>query len=78
MTRLLPYGCIKKKKDFPSLKKLAELLQSVTLEDKLGHLFTVDFDFQTLIQKPYYLMKFIHLFLRKTKKFHYTKVQLLK
>ena len=34
-----------KEKDVPSLKELSELLKSVTLEDKLGHLFTIDIEF---------------------------------
>ena len=60
MTKPLPYGCIKKKKYVLSLDELAELLQSVTLEDKLGHLFTVDIEFadvnpKTLLFNEIYL-----------------------
>ena len=45
MTKPLPYGCIKKKKLVPSLEELKTLLENVTLEDKLGHLFLVDIKF---------------------------------
>ena len=45
MTRPLPYGCIKREKYVQSLEELSELLKSVTLEDKLGDLFTVDIEF---------------------------------
>ena len=45
MTKPLPCDCIKKKKNLPTLEELAVLLKNVTLEDKLGHLFVVDFEF---------------------------------
>ena len=44
MTKPLPYGCIKKKENLATLEELAVLLENVTLEDKLGHLFVVDVD----------------------------------
>ena len=47
MTKPLPNGCIKKKK-FLNLEELSELLKSVTLEDKIGHLFTVDIKFSDI------------------------------
>ena len=45
MTKPLLYGCIKRKKKFLSLEELPELLKSVTLEDKIGHIFTLDMEF---------------------------------
>ena len=51
MTKLLPYGCIKKKKHVPSLKKLAEILAGVTLDHKLRHLFVVDIRFSEINEK---------------------------
>ena len=45
MTKPLPYGCIKKKKKVLSREELSELLKTVMLEDKIGHLFTVDIKF---------------------------------
>ena len=50
MTKLLPYGCIKKKL-VPSLKKLAEILAGVTLDHKLRHLFVVDIRFSEINEK---------------------------
>ena len=51
MTKPLPYGCIKKKKHVPSLDELKELLKSVTLDGKLGHLFVVDIKFPDVNKK---------------------------
>lgn len=48
MTRLLPYGCIKKKKKGLSLDEFNEMLKTVTLEDRIGHLFTVDIEFEDI------------------------------
>ena len=42
ITRPLPYGCIKRKNKVLSIDQLTELLKTITLEDKIGHLFTVD------------------------------------
>ena len=50
MTKPLPYGCIKKKR-FLNLEELSELLKSVTLEDKIGHLFTADIKFSGINPK---------------------------
>ena len=63
MTRPLPYGCIKREKYVQSLEELSELLKSVTLEDKLGDLFTVDIEFadvnpKTLLFNEIYLLIF--------------------
>ena len=51
MTNPLPYGCIKKKKKVLSIDELNELLKNVTLEDKVGHLFTVDIEFADINEK---------------------------
>ena len=45
MTRPLPYGCIKRKQTVPNFEQLEQLLKSVTLEDKIGYIFTVDIKF---------------------------------
>ena len=44
MRRPLPYGCVKRKLSVPSFEELEQLLKSVTLEDKIGHIFTVDIE----------------------------------
>ena len=51
MTKPLPYRCIKKKENFPTLEELAVLLENVTLEDKLRHLFVVDIKFAEINKK---------------------------
>ena len=51
MTKPLPYGCIKKKKHSPSFEELEQLLKSVTLEDNIGHIFTVDIEFSDINPK---------------------------
>ena len=51
MTKPLPYGCIKKKENLPALEELVVLLENVTLEDKLGHLFVVDIKFVDISKK---------------------------
>ena len=45
MTKPLPYGCIKKQEKLPNFTELEQLLKSITLKDKIGHLFTVDIEF---------------------------------
>ena len=49
MTKPLPHGCIKKK--VLTINKHNELLKNVTLEDKIGHLFTVDIEFADINEK---------------------------
>ena len=51
MTRPLPYGCIKRKKKVLSIEELTELIKNVTLEDKIGHIFTLDIDFSDVNEK---------------------------
>ena len=51
MTRPLPYGCIKRKLTVPSFEEFEQLLKSVTLEDKVGHIFTVDIEFSDINPK---------------------------
>ena len=45
MTRPLPCGCIKRMRTVPSFEEPKHLLKSVPLEDKIGHIFTVDIEF---------------------------------
>ena len=51
MTRPLPYSKIKRKDETLNLEQLKELLKNVTLEDKIGHLFTVDIKFADINEK---------------------------
>ena len=41
----LPYGCIKKKEYPPSLLEFNKILDNISQEDKIGHLFIVDIKF---------------------------------
>ena len=45
VTKPLPYGCIKNKKDTPGLRKFNFVLQNLSLNDKIPHLFVVDIIF---------------------------------
>ena len=45
MTKLLPYACIKKQEHPPSLLEFSNILDKISHEDKIGHLFIVDIKF---------------------------------
>ena len=51
MTKPLQYGCIKRKDKILSFDKLFALLASVTLDDTIRHLFTVDIEFSDINPK---------------------------
>ena len=51
MTKPLLYGCIKRKERILSFEELDQLLKSITLEDKIGHIFTVDIEFSDINPK---------------------------
>ena len=45
MTKPLPYGCIKRKENPPTLMEFNQILDRISHKDKIGHLFTVDIKF---------------------------------
>ena len=45
MAKPLPTGCIKRCKKIPTEREFDLIVQSISNEDKVGHLFTVDFEF---------------------------------
>ena len=45
MTKPLPTGCIKRSKKVPSLREFQLILEGISQEDKIGHLFIVDIEF---------------------------------
>ena len=45
MTRPLPYGCIKKEKRIPDVQKFNFILQNLSIDYKIGHLFVADIGF---------------------------------
>ena len=51
MTRPLPCGCIKRKEKRLNFEEPEQLLKSVTLEDKIGHIFNVDIEFSDINPK---------------------------
>ena len=51
MKRPLPYGCINRKNKVLSIDQLTERLKTITLEDKISHLFTVDMEFFEVNEK---------------------------
>ena len=60
MTKSLPYDCIKKQEEIPTLPQFNKILNSILHEDNIDHIFTVD--------PSYYLMRCIRLYLKKIKK----------
>ena len=51
MTKPLPYGCIKKMDKVPTMTEFNKILDSISHDDKTGHLFTVDTKFHDINQK---------------------------
>lgn len=72
MTKRLPCCCIKKEKEVPCLQKFNLILENLSYEDKIGHLFIVDMklneklaDGKVLLSKEIYTLFF-------EKKMYYT------
>ena len=51
MTKILPYGCIKRQEYPPSLVEFNKILDRISHEDKIGHLFIVDIKFHNINPK---------------------------
>ena len=51
MTKPLPYGCVEKQENVPSILKFNKILDRVSHEDHIGHLFVVDIKFQNINEK---------------------------
>ena len=75
MTKPLPPGCIKEKKNF-SWVDFNILIESVVLTDKIGHLFVIDIFLMQIMQmkSSYFIMKFFQQLLRNRKVFKRTNV----
>ena len=65
MTKPLPYGCIKKQEHRPSLLEFNKILDRISQNDNIGHLFIVDNKFMIKPPKHCFLMNFIHLYSKK-------------
>ena len=68
MTKPLPFGCIKKKKNLPTLEELDEILENVKLSNKLGHLFVVDIVFDKINERTLLFNKLYPPIFEKNKK----------
>ena len=51
MTKPLPYGCIKKRDQVPTLAEFNKILDEISHEDSIGHLFIVDIKFKDINPK---------------------------
>ena len=51
MTKPLPCGCIEKQENVPSILEFNIILDRVSHEDNIGHLFIVDIKFHNLNEK---------------------------
>ena len=67
MTKPMPYGCIKLKKNLPTLEELKDLFANVTLEDKIRHLFVVDIIFDDINEKAIFFQQTLSSYIEKNK-----------
>ena len=51
MTKPLPYGCIKKQNEVPTLTEFNKILDSLSPDDNIGHLFTAHIKFHDVNKK---------------------------
>ena len=68
MAKPLPYGCIKRKGKTLSLDELLALLASVTLDNTIGHLLTVDIEFLDINPKTLLFNEIYPLIFEKNRK----------
>ena len=78
MNKPLPYGCIKRKDKILSLDELPALLASVTLDETIGHLFTVVIEFSDINPKTLLFNEIYPPIFEKKKKFLPANVPYLK
>ena len=51
MTKPLPFGCIKKKENPPTLVEFSSILDGLSRNDDIGHLFIIDIKFHNVNPK---------------------------
>ena len=51
MTKPLRYACIKKEDKVPTMTEFNKILDCISHNDKIGHLFTVDIEFHKINEK---------------------------
>ena len=69
MTKPLPYGCIKKQDKVPTLTEFNKILDSLSPDDNIGNLFTVDIKFHNINEKTLFLNELYPPIFEKNKKF---------
>ena len=76
MTKPLPYGCMKRQEHPPSFVKFNKILDRISHEDKIGHLFIVDIKFHNINPKTLLFNKiYPPIFEKKTRKWSHMKGQ---
>ena len=68
MTKPLPYDCIKKQDKVPTLTEFNKILDSLSPDDNIEHLFTVDIRFHNIDEKTLFLDELYPPIFEKNKK----------
>ena len=68
MTKPLPYGCIKKQEHVSSITEFNKILDKISHEDNIGHLFIVDIKFHNINPKTILFNKIYSPIFEKNKK----------
>ena len=77
ITKPLRYGCIKKQEHVPSLLELNKILDRISQEDPVGHLFIVDIKFHNKNSKALLFNEIYPPIFEKSKKWSLMKDPLL-
>ena len=68
MTKRLPYGCIKKQEHVPSMTEFNKILDKISHDDNIGHLFIVDIKFHNVNPKTLLFNKIYPTIFEKNEK----------
>ena len=68
MTKPVPYGCIKKQKNTPTLNRFNRILDAIEHTNTIGHLFTVDIKFNYINKKTLLFNEIYRPIFEKNKK----------
>ena len=68
MTKPLPYECIKKRDKVPTMTEFNKILDSLSDEDNIGHLFTADIKFHKINEKKLFFNELYPPIFEKNKK----------
>ena len=68
MTKPSPFGCIKKKENPPTLVEFSKILDSLSYDDSVGHLFIVDIKFHNVNPKTLFNELYPPIFEKDKKK----------